>query len=151
MSTFIVKSISINKKTNQVFLTGYNSNEYPKTPKRFESTYLTDMLTAQGQDVLDTYLLEQYQDGMLRGGNNDYANVLALGLDMNLENLKTVRGIKSENKGQRFIVKVSNGSFYKKGTKRNYYSTYSKEHARHFDKIGAMVIAKRINGEIIQF
>lgn len=145
MSSFHATSININTKAGTAHLTGYDSNVFPKKASRFESTYLSDMLKEKGQEAVDSYLLEQYQGGMVKGGNNDYNNTLALYTDATMENLAKLRQLKKDMRGAKFVIKTHIG-YVVSMTTRRYRSSPSMDNAMKLDIITAMIKAKRITG-----
>lgn len=145
MSTFIMISININEKAGTVHLTGYSSNVYPKKASRFESEYLSEMLTKQGREALDLYMLEQYQGGMIRGGSNEYANTIALYRGATLENLKHLRELKKTMKGVKYALRFDCGYAARITASRALLTPYLSD-ALQMDIVTAMIKAKRFNG-----
>lgn len=145
MSTFICKSIGINKKQGKVFLTGHSSNVTPATPKRFESEYLSKMLVEDGVGAVEAYLLKQYQGGMMRGGKNDYAATLQIYGEANLENLAKLREVKASGAGSKYVI--SYGAYYlERITARKASTCVSKVQAQKLNLVDAMLAAKRFDG-----
>lgn len=145
MSSFIVTSININKKSGKVFLSGYSSNVSPKTPSRFESTYLSDMLRDHGAEAVDLYLLEQYAGGMMRGGNNDYSNTIKVYGTASAGNLAKLRAVKQGAKGQKYYIKNWQGYVTRMTSRRAFLSPYASS-AKKFSFVDAMAKASRYQG-----
>lgn len=145
MSSFIVTSINVDTKQGKVFLSGYSSNVSPKTPSRFESSYLSDMLRDHGAGAVDSYLLEQYAGGMMRGGNNEYANTIKIYGTASLENLAKLRSVKQGAKGQKYYLKNYQGYVTRMTSRRAFLSPYSSS-AKQFSFVDAMVKASRYQG-----
>lgn len=149
MSSFHLTSIAINEKAGTVHLTGYDSNVFTKRANRFESSHLSEMLQTQGREAVDSYMLEQYQGGMVKGGNNDYNNTLALYGECTIENLEKLRQLKNDGKGEKYVVSCPLG-YLTSITTRRYKATMRKESAAQYDVISAMIKAKRIpNAEVV--
>lgn len=148
MSTFHATSISIDRKALTVHLSGYESNVFPKKVRRFESTYLTEMLREQGPKAVDIYLLEQFQERMMKGGNNDYNNTLQLFGQATYENLIKLRELKAANRGVKYVVWTPTGFLLNLTTRR--YKATSKERAAQFDIITAMIKSKKVPNSHIE-
>lgn len=143
MSSFYTTSIAINAKKGTVHLTGYDSNVFPKKAKRFESSYLSEMLQTQGREALDAYLLEQYQGGMMKGGKNEYNQTLQLYGAANMQNLLKLRQLKNDGKGVKFVISAGIG-YLVNITSRRYKTSGTIERALKMDIIEATIKAKRI-------
>jgi hypothetical protein len=150
MSSFHTTSITINTKAGTVHLTGYESNVFPKKACRFESSYLSDMLKEQGPEAVDAYLLEQFQGGMMKGGDNDYNNTLKLYGSATLENLQKLRELKTLNRGKKFSISCGIG-YLVSITSRRYKTSPDISRALVFNYIQAALKAKLVNGELIEF
>lgn len=74
MSYEKIKSIAINEKakTKTVFITSASNNCFPITYNRYQCKFLEDILNDKGRAAVDEYILQQYQGGMMQGGNNEY-------------------------------------------------------------------------------
>lgn len=147
MSTFITTGINVDVKKGKVFLSGYSSNVSPAKPSRFESTYLSEMLQTQGQEAVDAYLLEEFQGGMMRGGNNEYNQAMQLYGNATMENLVKLRQLKKESRGLKYVIQFMNGYYLKSMTTRRYFSTPIVENALQLNMVDAMIKAKKFSSK----
>lgn len=74
MSYEIVKKIRI--EGNQVFVTSDSSNVFPKYYRERLNTYLTDLLTNEGEEAFNLYILTMYEGGMMQGAPNKWSRAI---------------------------------------------------------------------------
>lgn len=72
MSHEIIKNISINHKTKEVWITSCSNNVYPHTPKKWHCTGLTDYYKENGLAALEKEILYQFMAGNFQKGTSDY-------------------------------------------------------------------------------
>ena len=142
MSHEKIKSISINEKKSEVYITSASSNCFPQTYERYKCKYLEKMLIEQGRDAVDNYILEQYQGGMMQGGNNEYRQTMQLFNNATPEGLNQLRKLKKDTKGNQYIIQHGN-TYFSKITKKRAICTRYKEEALKLNKIDAMIKAKK--------
>ena len=76
MSYDIIKNISINDKTQEVWFTSCCNNVYPHTPKKWHCTSLTDYYKENGLPELEKEILYNFMAGNFQKGTSDYNNSL---------------------------------------------------------------------------
>jgi len=145
MSYEKVKSIAINEKAGTVFITSACSNVSPQEYKRWQCTYLENMLQESGRDAVDAYILEQYQGGMMQDGATEYAQVVKLYSEINLENLKELRQLKKDNRGKKYII-THGQNYFSVITRSRGFLTPAREQAKKFSMVDALIKAKRFSG-----
>ncbi len=67
MSYEIVKRLRIDN--GSVLITADSNNVYPKIFKERKCTYLTDLLQQEGEEALNLYILQMYEQGIFQEGN----------------------------------------------------------------------------------
>lgn len=78
MSHEIIKNISINHKTKEVFITSASNNCYPRTPKKWAADYFADIYKAEGLEALEKRFLREFMTGNMQKGNSDYCKSLSV-------------------------------------------------------------------------
>ena len=155
MSHEIIKSIGINHKTKEVYITGNSNNVYPRTPRRWHCTSLTEMYKTEGLEVLEKEFLYQFMCGNFQRGNSDYAKSLAIFGHPQTGNEKIDYGYSRQaayenllkyraQKKEKCLVKCGL-NFVSKVTARRAVLTSNPEQAKIFKKPDAEIILKRFS------
>lgn len=76
MSYHKVRLISIREDEGKVFITGCDNNVYPRTPRQWKCTSLSEILIEQGREAVDLEILKAYESGDFQGGANKYTKAL---------------------------------------------------------------------------
>lgn len=158
MSYDIIKSITINHKTKQVFLTSACNNVYPRTPKKWECDSLSEIYATQGLKALEIELLKEFINGNMQKGTSDYNRSIKLfgvpifeGIegsypDYNYDfetaynNLLAYRALKRE---KCLIMRTVNNTYIKEVTPRRARLTDNKAAAKVYNLAEAKLILKR--------
>jgi len=77
MSHDIIKNISINHKTKEVWFTSCSNNVYPHTPKKWHCTSLTEYYKENGLAALEKEILYNFMAGNFQKGTSDYNKSLS--------------------------------------------------------------------------
>jgi len=143
MSYEKTKTITINEKNGTVFITSASNNCFPITYRKWQCRYLEDMMKEHGREAVDSYILEQYNGGMMQGGVNEYNQTLQVFKYGTLDNLEKLRKMKKDSRGKKFIVATESGDMFLFNNKR---LTLNKEKAATFTQIEAIIKARRYHG-----
>lgn len=141
MSHEKVKSLSINEKTGEVYMTSASNNCVPISYNRNRNTWLENLLKEKGREAVDAYILEQYDGGMMQGGNNEYTQAMKFYGKATPENLQKLRTLKKETKGAKYVIKHGANYLYKVG-KSGAKLTSDLEQAQKFSIIDATIKSK---------
>lgn len=146
MSHLKLKNVSINVKTNKVFITGYENNVYPKIASKYESEMFSEILKNNGVEAVEREIFEAFVQGNFQGKSTFYGKIYYLSKNDNIDEmmqlLKQIRQTK-----ENFIAKVGEQYVYKVTTARAFYSQYL-EKAKHFNLLESLMIKKRFGSRI---
>lgn len=145
MSYEKVKSLSINDKTGEVFITSTSNNVFPQIYRRSRNQWLEDLLKEQGREAVDLYILDAYAGSMMQGGNNEYNQTLQFYGSATLENLNKLRALKKESRGVKYVIKHGTNNYLYKVTKSGALLTSDKERAQTLSLIDATIKSKSFN------
>ena len=141
MSHEKIKSLSINEKTGEVFITSTSNNVFPYHYARRKNQWLEDLLKEKGREAVDIYILDAYNGGMMQGGNNEYNQALQFYGSATLENLQKLRALKKETRGVKYVIKHGTNYLYRV-RKSGAVLTNNVERAQKFSIIDATIKSK---------
>jgi len=161
MSSSYIKSIKIDKKNKQVFITSSCSNDELKA-ERWECTYYNEFFDKYGNDAekkIIKNILRDFNGGMMYGKATDYSKSVKLYYVMNPDVERWGEGVDEEkrvnelykfylqfkkDKKEKYIVKL-NGVYISKLTSARAETCYHPDGAKFFSKNDLPIIKHRFS------
>jgi hypothetical protein len=145
MSHEIVKNISFNYKTKQVFITSCCNNIHLRTPKKWHCEGLSEVWKDKGLEYVEREILEHFYNGNFRGNSTHFAKIARLYNES--EAYKKLKELQRDI--NKYVIKNPCKEYIKRTTSRRAFLTDNIFEARKYNALDAQIIAMRFsNGNL---